>query len=144
MLSGADTSPVAAGAREGTEEGEGNDVEGTGLLAETMRKVDRSFRARLVAGPSDDLGYQYFVEKVKIFTAIVPLCEWLVSLQLMSSIKTVLIEMLSQFEAKGKLGAKVIREQLHSAWPVPGSRTAHDQLRRELLGQLKQELEVVS
>ena len=61
----------------------------------------------------------------------------------MSSIKTVLIEMLSQFEAKGKLGAKVIREQLHSAWPVPGSRTAQDQLRRELLGQLKQELEVV-
>lgn len=62
----------------------------------------------------------------------------------MSSIKAVLIEMLSQFEAKGKLGAKVIREQLHSAWPVSGSRTAHDQLRRELLGQLKQELEVVS
>ena len=61
----------------------------------------------------------------------------------MSSIKTVLIEMLSQFEAKGKLGAKVIREQLHSAWPVPGSRTAQEQLRRELLGQLKQELEVV-
>ena len=61
----------------------------------------------------------------------------------MSSIKTVLIEMLSQFEAKGKLGAKVIREQLHSAWPVPGSRSAHDQLRRELLEQLKQELEVV-
>lgn len=66
MLSGADTSPVAAGAREGPEEGEGDDVEGTGLLAETMRKVDRSFRARLVAGPSDDLGYQYFVEKVKL------------------------------------------------------------------------------
>ena len=61
----------------------------------------------------------------------------------MSSIKTVLIEMLSQFEAKGKLGAKVIREQLHSAWPVPGSRSSHDQLRRELLEQLKQELEVV-
>ena len=65
-------------------------------------------------------------------------------MQLMSSIKTVLIEMLSQFEAKGKLGAKVIREQLHSAWPVPGSRSAQDQLRRELLSQLKQELEVVS
>ena len=40
-------------------------VEGSGLLAETMRKVDRSFRARLVAGSSDDLGYQYFVEKVR-------------------------------------------------------------------------------
>ena len=65
-------------------------------------------------------------------------------MQLMSSIKTVLIEMLSQFEAKGKLGAKVIREQLHSAWPVPGSRSSHDQLRRELLEQLKQDLEVVS
>ena len=61
----------------------------------------------------------------------------------MASIKTVLIEMLSQFEAKGKMGAKVIREQLHRAWPVPGSRSTHDQLRRELLSQLKQELEVV-
>ena len=65
-------------------------------------------------------------------------------LQLMSSIKTVLIEMLSQFEAKGKMGAKVIREQLHSAWPVPGSRSVHETLRRELLQQLKHELEVVS
>ena len=73
-----------------------------------------------------------------------PSVQTLPSLQLMSSIKTVLIEMLSQFEAKGKLGAKVIREQLHSAWPVPGSRSAHDQLRRDLLEQLKQELEVVS
>ena len=42
----------------------GECVEGTGLLAETMRKVDRSFRARLVAGATEDLGYQYFVEKV--------------------------------------------------------------------------------
>ncbi|CAI8032310.1 Protein kinase C-binding protein 1 [Geodia barretti] len=121
MLSGG--SPALAMGREGGEGGEG--VEGTGLLAETMRKVDRSFRAKLLAGSAEDLGYQYFVEK------------------LMSSIKTVLIEMLSQFEAKGKLGAKVIREQLHSAWPVPGSRSSHDQLRRELLEQLKQELEVV-
>ena len=61
MLSARDSPPVGgASAREGDGEG----VEGTGLLAETMRKVDRSFRARLVAGPSDDLGYQYFVEKV--------------------------------------------------------------------------------
>ena len=65
-------------------------------------------------------------------------------LQLMSSIKTVLIEMLSQFEAKGKMGAKVIREQLHSAWPVPGSRSVQDTLSRELLQQLTHELEVVS
>lgn len=65
-------------------------------------------------------------------------------LQLMSSIKTVLMEMLSQFEAKGKMGAKVIREQLHTAWPVPGSRTIQEQLRKELLQQLNHELEVVS
>lgn len=66
MLSASDSSPVGGmGAKEGGE-GEGDDVEGTGLLAETMRKVDRSFRARLVAGPSDDLGYQYFVEKVHL------------------------------------------------------------------------------
>lgn len=71
MLSGSDSSPVT-GAREGTGERDSNDVEGTGLLAEMMRKVDRSFRARLVAGPSDDLGYQYFVEKVKISTVAVP------------------------------------------------------------------------
>lgn len=70
MLSGTDTSP-GAGAREGAGEGDSNEVEGTGLLAETMRKVDRSVRARLVAGPSDDLGYQYFVEKVKMSTAAV-------------------------------------------------------------------------
>lgn len=66
------------------------------------------------------------------------------SLQLMSSIKTVLIEMLSQFEAKGKMGAKVIREQLHTAWPVPGSRTIQEQVRKEMLQQLNHELEVVS
>ena len=41
-------------------------MEGTGLLAETMRKVDRSFRAKLVAGSCEDLGYQYFVEKVRV------------------------------------------------------------------------------
>ena len=124
----------------GREGGEG--VEGTGLLAETMRKVDRSFRAKLLAGSAEDLGYQYFVEKVRK-RKITERFEILPSPQLMSSIKTVLIEMLSQFEAKGKLGAKVIREQLHSAWPVPGSRSAYDQLRKELLEQLKQELEVV-
>ena len=61
MLSGG--SPALAMGREGGEGGEG--VEGTGLLAETMRKVDRSFRAKLLAGSAEDLGYQYFVEKVR-------------------------------------------------------------------------------
>ena len=61
----------------------------------------------------------------------------------MASIKAVLIEMLSQFEAKGKLGAKVIREQLHSAWPVPASRSSQEQLRKELARQLKEQLELV-
>ena len=147
MLSATDTLPVGGANRREGGEGEEEGVEGTGLLADTMKKVDRSFRARLVAGSSEDLGYQYFVEKVSFAVShdiACPLMSTSLScMQLMSSIKTVLIEMLSQFEAKGKLGAKVIREQLHSAWPVPGSRTAQDQLRRELLGQLKQELEVV-
>ena len=41
-------------------------AEGSGLLAETVRKVDRSFRARInqMAGGSEDMGYQYFSEKV--------------------------------------------------------------------------------
>lgn len=60
-------SPVAGGCM--TTEVE-DSIEGTGLLAETMRKVDRSFRAKLVGGPSDDLGYQYFVEKVSICVVI--------------------------------------------------------------------------
>lgn len=59
MLSGG--SPATG--REAAEAGDG--VEGTGLLAETMRKVDRSFRAKLLAGSAEDLGYQYFVEKVR-------------------------------------------------------------------------------
>ena len=44
-------------------------AEGTGLLAETVRKVDRSFRARLnqMAGGSEDMGYQYFSEKVHLY-----------------------------------------------------------------------------
>ncbi len=62
----------------------------------------------------------------------------------MTSIKTVLIEMLSTFEAKGKMGAKQLREQLHQAWPVPDSRAAIEQLRRELKDEMKQSLEVVS
>ena len=41
-------------------------AEGSGLLAETVQKVDRSFRARInqMAGSSEDMGYQYFSEKV--------------------------------------------------------------------------------
>ena len=42
-------------------------AEGSGLLAETVQKVDRSFRARInqMAGSSEDMGYQYFSEKVR-------------------------------------------------------------------------------
>ena len=41
-------------------------AEGSGLLADTIRKVDRTFRVRLnqMAGGSEDMGYQYFTEKV--------------------------------------------------------------------------------
>lgn len=41
-------------------------AEGTGLLADTIRKVNASFMARVnqITGPSDDMGYKYFVEKV--------------------------------------------------------------------------------
>lgn len=41
-------------------------MEGSGLFAETRRKVERSFRSRLtqLSSPAEDLGYQYFVEKV--------------------------------------------------------------------------------
>ena len=64
--------------------------------------------------------------------------------QFMMSIKTVLIEMLSSFEAKGRMGSKQLKEQLHQAWPVPDSRVALEQLRKELRDELRQSLEVVS
>ena len=64
MLSATDTLPAGGVNRREGGEGEEEGVDGTGLLADTMKKVDRSFRARLVAGSSEDLGYQYFVEKV--------------------------------------------------------------------------------
>ena len=64
--------------------------------------------------------------------------------QLMSSVKTVLIEMLSTFDAKSRLSAKQLKEQLHTCWPVPNSRVALDQLRKELRDEMKQSLEVVS
>lgn len=43
-------------------------AEGTGLLADTIRKVNTSFLARVnqITGPSDDMGYKYFVEKVRL------------------------------------------------------------------------------
>lgn len=43
-------------------------AEGSGLLADTIRKVDRSFRTRVnqIAGASEDMGYQYFTEKVTL------------------------------------------------------------------------------
>ena len=61
----------------------------------------------------------------------------------MTSIKAVLIEMLSTFEAKGKMGAKQLKEQLHTAWPIPDSTVALAHLRRELANEMKQSLEVV-
>jgi hypothetical protein len=41
-------------------------AEGTGLLADTIRKVDASLQARVnqITGHTDDMGYKYFVEKV--------------------------------------------------------------------------------
>ena len=63
--------------------------------------------------------------------------------QLMTSIKAVLIEMLSTFEAKGKMGAKQLKEQLHTAWPIPDSTVALAHLRKELVNDMKQSLEVV-
>ena len=61
----------------------------------------------------------------------------------MTSIKTVLIEMLSTFEAKGKMGAKQLKEQLHMGWPVPSSQGYLEQLRKELKAEMRQQLEVV-
>ena len=62
----------------------------------------------------------------------------------MSSIKTVVIEMLSIFESKGKAGAKQIKEHLHTAWPVPDSRSQLENLRATLKEEMKASLEVVS
>ena len=65
------------------------------------------------------------------------------SLQLMSSIKTVLMEMLSTFDAKSRMSAKQLREQLHQGWPVSNSSVAMEQLGKELRDEMKQSLEVV-
>lgn len=42
-------------------------AEGTGLLADTIRKVNTSFMARVsqMTGSTDDMGYKYFEEKVR-------------------------------------------------------------------------------
>ena len=61
----------------------------------------------------------------------------------MSSLKSVVYEMLSMFEAKGKMGAKQIKEHLHSAWPVPDSRLALEKMRHELKQEMTQSLKVV-
>ncbi len=60
-----------AAAIEGAQNPGGSEVDvsqgGSGLLADTIRKVDNSFYARLnqMAGSgSEDMGYQYFMEKV--------------------------------------------------------------------------------
>ena len=66
-----------AGVQQG-EEGEGQEemmVEGNGLLADTIRQVDRTFKARmdLLTGQPGDLGFKYFTEKV--FRKLCVLCE---------------------------------------------------------------------
>ena len=42
------------------------------------------------------------------------------------------------------MGAKQLKEQLHTAWPIPDSTVALAHLRRELANEMKQSLEVVS
>lgn len=61
----------------------------------------------------------------------------------MTSIKNVLVEMLSTFDAKSRMSAKQLREQLHQCWPVSNSTTAIEQLGKELRDEMKQSLEVV-
>jgi hypothetical protein len=61
----------------------------------------------------------------------------------MASIKTVIIEMLSTFDAKSRMSTKQLKEQLHQAWPVSNSSVALEQLGKELRDEMKQSLEVV-
>lgn len=54
----------------GIDDDDSNDfAEGSGLFADTVRKVNQSFRARVnhLTGNSDDMGYQYFTEKVSTY-----------------------------------------------------------------------------
>ena len=62
----------------------------------------------------------------------------------MSSIKAVVVEMLSIFELKGKSGAKQIKDHLHTAWPVPDSRSQLEKLKSELKEEMAKSFEVVS
>lgn len=62
----------------------------------------------------------------------------------MASIKTVLMEILSTFDAKSRTSAKQLRDQLHLGWPVSNSSVAMQQLGKELRDEMKQSLEVVS
>ena len=62
----------------------------------------------------------------------------------MASIKTVLMEILSTFDAKSRTSAKQLRDQLHLGWPVSNSSVAVQQLGKELRDEMKQSLEVVS
>ena len=60
-------------------EGEGQEedlVEGSGLLADTIRQVDRTFKARmdLLTGQPGDLGFKYFTEKVRSVCVCVCVC----------------------------------------------------------------------
>lgn len=58
---------VAQGIVEEDANANANDfAEGTGLLADTVRKVNTSFLARVnqMTGSSEDMGYKYFMEKV--------------------------------------------------------------------------------
>lgn len=61
----------------------------------------------------------------------------------MASIKTVLMEVLSTFDAKSRMSAKQLREQLHLGWPVSNSSVAMEQLGKELRDEMKQSLEMV-
>ena len=61
------------------EEGEGQGemmVEGNGLLADTIRQVDRTFKARmdLLTGQPGDLGFKYFTEKVSVLCEVSCVC----------------------------------------------------------------------
>ena len=60
---------VAAPGMSAEEGGSGDFAEGSGLLADTIRKVNSSFMARVnqMTGSPDDMGYKYFVEKVSQF-----------------------------------------------------------------------------
>ena len=66
----ADRAVLPAGAHQGGdgEEQDEDMAEGSGLLADTIRQVDRTFKARmdLLTGQPGDLGFKYFTEKVSV------------------------------------------------------------------------------